>query len=40
VLIENKSQDLYGGLIGWPFRDAGPLRLISAHDVTNEAVCG
>jgi uncharacterized membrane protein HdeD (DUF308 family) len=28
VLIENKSQDLYGGLMGWPFRDAGPLRLI------------
>jgi len=28
VLIENKSQDLYGGLMGWPFKDAGPLRLI------------
>jgi uncharacterized membrane protein HdeD (DUF308 family) len=28
VLIENKSQDLYGGLIGWPLKDAGPLRLI------------
>ena len=28
VLIENKSQDLYGGLLGWPFHDAGPLRLI------------
>jgi uncharacterized membrane protein HdeD (DUF308 family) len=28
VLIENRSQDLYGGLIGWPFKDAGPLRLI------------
>ncbi len=28
VLIENKSQDLYGGLLGWPFHEAGPLRLI------------
>jgi uncharacterized membrane protein HdeD (DUF308 family) len=28
VLIANKSQDLYGGLIGWPFETAGPLRLI------------
>src|SRR5580704_12831761 len=28
MLIENKSQDLYGGLIGWPLKDAGPLRLI------------
>ncbi len=28
VLIENRSQDLYGGLMGWPFHDAGPLRLI------------
>jgi uncharacterized membrane protein HdeD (DUF308 family) len=28
VLIENKSQDLYGGLVGWPFKTAGPLRLI------------
>ena len=28
VLIENKSQDLYGGLLGWPFHDTGPLRLI------------
>jgi uncharacterized membrane protein HdeD (DUF308 family) len=28
VLIENKSQDMYGGLLGWPFHDAGPLRLI------------
>ncbi len=28
VLIENKSQDLYGGLLGWPFHDDGPLRLI------------
>jgi len=28
VLIENKSQDLYGGLMGWPFKAAGPLRMI------------
>ncbi len=28
MLIANKSQDLYGGLIGWPFAKAGPLRLI------------
>jgi uncharacterized membrane protein HdeD (DUF308 family) len=28
VLIENKSQDLYGGLMGWPFHNNGPLRLI------------
>ena len=28
VLIANKSQDLYGGLIGWPFANVGPLRLI------------
>ena len=28
VLIENKSADLYGGLLGWPFHDAGPLRFI------------
>jgi uncharacterized membrane protein HdeD (DUF308 family) len=28
VLIENKSGDLYGGLLGWPFHDAGPLRMI------------
>jgi uncharacterized membrane protein HdeD (DUF308 family) len=28
VLIENKSEDLYGGMMGWPFRAAGPLRLI------------
>ena len=29
VLIENKSQDLYGGLLGWPFHDAAaPLRMI------------
>jgi uncharacterized membrane protein HdeD (DUF308 family) len=30
VLIENKSEDLYGGLLGWPFHDAGPLRMILA----------
>jgi uncharacterized membrane protein HdeD (DUF308 family) len=28
VLIANKSQDLYGGLMGWPFENLGPLRLI------------
>jgi uncharacterized membrane protein HdeD (DUF308 family) len=28
ALIANKSQDLYGGLIGLPFEAAGPLRLI------------
>jgi uncharacterized membrane protein HdeD (DUF308 family) len=28
VLIAHKSHDLYGGLIGWPFEKAGPLRLI------------
>ncbi len=28
VLIANKSQDLYGGLMGWPFQNVGPLRLI------------
>lgn len=28
VLIANKSQDLYGGLMGWPFEKVGPLRLI------------
>ena len=28
VLIASKSQDLYGGLMGWPFEDVGPLRLI------------
>ena len=28
VLIANKSQDLYGGLMGWPFEEVGPLRLI------------
>jgi len=28
VLLANKSQDLYGGLIGWPLEKAGPLRMI------------
>jgi uncharacterized membrane protein HdeD (DUF308 family) len=28
VLVGNKSQDLYGGLMGWPFETTGPLRLI------------
>jgi len=28
VLIANKSQDLYGGLMGWPFENLGPMRLI------------
>jgi uncharacterized membrane protein HdeD (DUF308 family) len=28
VLIANKSQDLYGGLMGWPFENHGPMRLI------------
>ena len=28
VLIANKSQDLYGGLMGWPFETIGPMRLI------------
>jgi len=28
VLIANKSQDLYGGLMGWPFEHIGPLRSI------------
>ena len=28
VLIANKLQDLYGGLIGWPLHQAGPLRMI------------
>ncbi len=28
VLIANKSQDLYGGLMEWPFEDASPLQLI------------
>ena len=28
VLIANKSQDLYGNLMEWPFEDASPLQLI------------
>jgi uncharacterized membrane protein HdeD (DUF308 family) len=28
VLIANRSQDLYGGLIGWPVDKAGPLRMV------------
>ena len=28
VLIANKSQDLYGGLLGWPFKTVGPLRMV------------
>ena len=28
VLIANESHELYGGLLGWPFETAGPLRLI------------
>ncbi len=28
ALIANKSQDLYGGLMGWPFENVGPMRLI------------
>lgn len=28
VLIANKSQDLYGGLLGWPFETVGPLRMV------------
>jgi uncharacterized membrane protein HdeD (DUF308 family) len=28
VLIANRSQDLYGGLLGWPLGKAGPLRMI------------
>jgi uncharacterized membrane protein HdeD (DUF308 family) len=28
VLIGNRSQDLHGGLIGWPFATVGPLRLV------------
>ena len=30
VLIANKSHDLYGGLMGWPFEKTGPLRPILA----------
>ncbi len=28
VLVANRSQDLYGGLMGWPFEQVGPLRFI------------
>jgi uncharacterized membrane protein HdeD (DUF308 family) len=28
VLIANKPETLYGGMMGWPFEEAGPLRLI------------
>ena len=28
VLIANESRDLYGGLMGWPLEQVGPLRLI------------
>jgi uncharacterized membrane protein HdeD (DUF308 family) len=28
VLIANRSQDLYGGLMGWPFEQVGQLRVI------------
>ncbi len=28
VLIGNRSQDLYGGLVGWPLDKVGPLRMI------------
>ena len=28
VLTAHKAQDLYGGLMGWPFEKIGPLRLI------------
>ena len=28
ALIENMSQNLYGGMMGWPFHNAGPMRLI------------
>jgi len=28
VLVANQAQDLYGGLMGWPFERIGPLRLI------------
>jgi uncharacterized membrane protein HdeD (DUF308 family) len=30
ALIAHKSQDLYGGLMGWPLERVGPLRLILA----------
>jgi uncharacterized membrane protein HdeD (DUF308 family) len=28
ILIANKTRDLYGGLMGWPFDDNGSLRLV------------
>ena len=28
VLIAHRAQDLYGGLMGWPFAAIGPLRMI------------
>ena len=28
ILIANEPHELYGGLLGWPFEAAGPLRLI------------
>ena len=28
VLVANRSRDLYGGLMGWPFEQVGPLRFI------------
>lgn len=28
VLIANEAHELYGGLLGWPFERAGPLRMI------------
>jgi uncharacterized membrane protein HdeD (DUF308 family) len=28
VLIAHRAQDLYGGLMGWPFATVGPLRMI------------
>jgi uncharacterized membrane protein HdeD (DUF308 family) len=30
VLLASKLQDLYGGVIGWPLKEAGPLRMILA----------
>ncbi len=30
ILIVNEPHELYGGLLGWPFETAGPLRLILA----------
>jgi uncharacterized membrane protein HdeD (DUF308 family) len=28
VLIAHRAQDLYGGLMGWPFATVGPLRMV------------